>query len=106
MPYAQLGEDIAPLRDVDHARVEKLPWREIGDLTAIQGDGARTHRKQPEDGFEHRRFAGAIRPDHRGYGTAMDARRGAIENAHFAVTGEDAIENKQRFRGAHRQCPR
>src|SRR5262249_21264585 len=87
--------NIATLRNVGDALVENLAGGEIRDVAAIEGNRAAAHRKQPEDGFEHCRLAGAIRADHGCDRGTTNTRSRPVENRHLAVAGKTPIQDEQ-----------
>src|SRR4029077_6941083 len=105
----QLRKNVAALRNIGHARVQNLARREIRRDPAIVGDRAAARRQQSENRLEHCRLARAVRSNHGRDRAAAYMRRGAVENRHFSIAGEDLIENEKRICCAHRadfQCPR
>ena len=104
--HGELGEDVAPLRNVAHAGIDHLPRCAIGGVAAVELDPARADGKQAEDGLEHGRLAGAVGADHGGDGAAPDPGRGAVEDRHLAVAGELLLQEMMSLNMTPRLIPK
>src|SRR5450755_2699217 len=63
--HGQLGENFGDLERPGHAARNALMGRKLGNILAIEGDGARGRREKSRDQVEEGGFASAIRPDDR-----------------------------------------
>ena len=92
VPHAQLGKYISPLRDVAQAEFQQPARRRIGNVAAFEPGAAGLRLEQAEHGLEHGRFAGPVGADDGRDGSAPHPERGAVQDRHRAVTGDEAVD--------------
>src|SRR5208282_565168 len=67
--HRKLGKDIAPLRYIANAGIEKRARLGVGDIAALESDMTRPDRKEAEHRLEHGRFPSTVGADDGGDGT-------------------------------------
>src|SRR5439155_1017066 len=94
MQPGQLGEDVAPLRDVADALGDQLTRRAVGDFAVVEEDPSGAHRQHAERRLEGRRLARAVRADDGGDRAAQHIERQPVQDRLLAVAGDDVLESE------------
>ena len=91
LEHGQIGEDAPVLRHETKPPARDLEWLEMGDVLAQEAHGAAALRDQGHQGFEGRRFAGAVAAHERDHFAAADLERRLEQNLRSAVPRREPL---------------
>ena len=92
----QGGEHVVDLGHIADTALHESVGLEAGDIVAAQFHRARVHLEQPEQGLQHRRFAGAVGADDADQLARVEFDARPIEDVHAGhITGDDRVDVDQ-----------
>ena len=99
LPHRHVGEDVRELRHDVHAQLRDRVGPQADQVVSrarsvAKDDRAAARRHQPVDRLEQRRFAGAVRPDHRDDGAARHVDRNAVQHVLVAVAADEVAHGE------------